>query len=86
MTNGSVILNGLTDKQLVTVLETKIRHEGVVLFNPQLIQQVQLNPPKPGVLLNNNVIVGWSTEAGFKAVIELQAELLNHRLVAKEAA
>jgi hypothetical protein len=86
MTNGSVTLNGLTDKQLVTVLEAKIRHEGAIHFNPQQIQQAQFNPPKPGMLANNNVIVGWSNEAGFKAVIELQAELLEHRLIAKEAA
>jgi hypothetical protein len=86
MTNGSVTLNGLTDKQLVTVLEAKIRHEGSLLFTPQHIQQAQFNPPKPGILANNNVIVGWNNDAGFKAAIELQAELLEHRLIAKEAA
>lgn len=86
MTNGSVTLNGLTDKQLVTVLEAKIRHEGAINFNPQLIQQAQTNPQKPGVLINNNVVINWANEVGFKAAIELQAELLNHRLVAKDSA
>jgi len=86
MTNGSVTLNALTDKQLVTVLEAKIRHEGMLFFNPQHVQQAQCNPPRPGVTVNNNVIVTWNNEAGFKAAIELQAELSNHRLVAKEAA
>ena len=86
MTNGSITMNGLSDKQLVTVLEAKIRHEGKLFFNPQHIQQVQFNPVRTGVLANNNVIVSWNDEAGFKAAITLQAELIGYRVAAIEAA
>jgi hypothetical protein len=88
MTNGSVTLNGLTDKQLVTVLEAKIHHEGKLFFNPQTVQQAAAVPaPNPqGRTVNNNVIVTWHNEDGFKAAIALQAELAGHRVVAIEAA
>jgi hypothetical protein len=85
MTNGLVTLNGLTDKQLVTVLEAKIHHEGKVFFNPQQVQQVPAPQPNPqGKTLNNNVVVSWHNEEGFKAAIELQANLAGHKIVPVE--
>jgi P pilus assembly chaperone PapD len=85
MTNGSVTLNGVTDKQLVAVLEAKIHHEGKVFFNPQQVQQVPAQQPNPeGKTLNNNVVVSWHNEEGFKAAIELQARLAGHKVVAIE--
>lgn len=83
MTNGSVTLNGLTDKQLVTVLEAKIHHEGKLFFNPQT---VQLQTIAGNRTVNNNVIVTWQTEDGFKSVIGLLAELAGHKVVATEVA
>ncbi|QEE27281.1 hypothetical protein FTW19_04195 [Terriglobus albidus] len=87
MTSGSVTLNGLDDKQLVVVLEAKIRNEGKLFFNPQHIQQLPANPARPGgTMLNNNVIVSWQNEEGFKAGIEMQAQLAGHKIVATEVA
>jgi hypothetical protein len=83
MTNGSVTLNGVTDKELVVILEAKIRNEGKIGFLPASVQQGGGSAANP---LNNQVLVTWPNEEGFKAVVHLLADLANHRLVAKDAA
>jgi hypothetical protein len=86
MISGSVTLNGITDKQLVTVLEAKIHHENDVFFDPRHVQQTAMPAPNQTKTVNNNVIVTWRTDVGFKAVIELQARLAEHRIVPIEVA
>ena len=45
MTNGTLTLNGITDAQLDTVIRVKEQHEGVIDFNPQLLQPIGNAPP-----------------------------------------
>jgi len=94
--NGNLVLNGITDPQLVKILEVKIRHENNLNFNPQ---QMQINPiqtqpqhsgrPAPpqqqqfGNQTYNNVVLGWSSENGLEAVQEIVHYLLKREDIAK---
>jgi protein-arginine kinase len=69
--HGSVTLNGVTDKELVKLLEIKMGHESSLSFNPSLMQ-VQ-NVPQPGPAGNvaqvyNNVVLGWANDNGLEAL------------------
>jgi hypothetical protein len=86
MTSGAVTLNGVSDKQLVTILEAKIKHEGLLGFNPQTIQPAHVNPPTPGSPQSNHVMVTWTNEEGFRAAIALLTELAGHKPAMREAA
>jgi hypothetical protein len=51
---GNLVLNGITDAELVKILEVKMRHEHSLNFNPQQMQptftskhQVQPQPGQP---------------------------------------
>ncbi len=74
MFTGSVTINGVTDKDLVKILEIKIKHERILNFNPQQMQQA----PNQGnqTPLYNNVILSWSNEQGLEAVHEIISILL----------
>lgn len=75
MTFGFVTLNGVTDQQLVKVLEAKIKHEGQLEFNTQQVRQEVVGQNKS---VNNNVTVGWRADQGLLAVIGLLSELVEH--------
>lgn len=75
---GSFAINGITDAELVKILEIKIRHEGAFTFNPQQLQPT-MAAPRPGaapVPCYNNVLFNWSTEKGLDAVHEVIGYLL----------
>ena len=38
VSNGNLVLNGVTDAELVKILEVKMRHEHTLNFNPQQMQ------------------------------------------------
>jgi hypothetical protein len=77
MTTGSVILNGITDHELIIVLEVKERHEGHPTFNPQQMQAVQQGtPPKPGY---NNMVLGWPDHQGLNAIKEILHRLTSEK-------
>ena len=38
VSNGSLVLNGVSDAELVKILEVKMRHEKSLNFNPQVMQ------------------------------------------------
>jgi hypothetical protein len=98
MLNGSVIINGINDKQLRALLTVKIEHEGSLIFNPSQLQPFQHGVPqqRPGQpppqpvnqeQLYNNAVLTWNSEAGLKAVLQLLVELEGkHHLSSKEAA
>jgi hypothetical protein len=69
MTNGSVILNGITDRELVIVLEAKLHNEGKINFNP-----AQLQPVPAGTQTYNNLVVAWNGQPGLEVVMELLRE------------
>ncbi len=84
MFTGTVVLNGLSDKDLVRILEVKIKHERVVQFNPQQLQVVGTN--QPGQQLYNNVVLNWQNEDGMEAVHQIISILLKKEERAEKAA
>lgn len=92
--NGNLMLNGISDAELVKILEVKMRHESSLNFNPQ---QMQVNPPpqqpgrpappQPGKIVQtyNNVVLAWSSENGLEAVQEIVHFLLKKEEQAKAA-
>jgi hypothetical protein len=81
---GTIVVNGISDKELVKILEIKLRHEGKFQFNPQQLQ-VTNNPNQPGSFYNN-AHFSWSNEAGLEAVYEVMAYLLKKEERAQTAA
>jgi uncharacterized protein YbcV (DUF1398 family) len=74
MTNGNVTVNGISDRDLVVVLEVKEKHEGKMVFNPQQLQTIN-NQPQCGKQTYNNVVLNWADHSGLKAVIEILQRL-----------
>ncbi len=72
MTNGSMVLNGITEKQLVVILQFKLAHEGQLAFSPQALQ-VASNPPN---VIYNNAGFSWTNEPQLRLVLELVGSLL----------
>lgn len=81
--SGSVTINGITDADLIKILQVKERYEGSLLFNPQQMQ-VGLEQPRPGQPPSpqpqrstgyNNVILLWNEEKGLNAVLEILQHL-----------
>jgi hypothetical protein len=92
MLTGNIVINGVDDKQLRTLLTVKIEHEGSLFFNPQHLQPVPRpnQPQRPGYppqpppqtsteQVYNNATVTWTNEAGLKAVKQLLHELTETR-------
>ncbi len=75
MTSGSLVLNGVTDKQLAKIIDYKASHEGVFNFSLSQTQQVPTPPNQPTTY--NNFVIVWGNDNGLKAVIELIASLLS---------
>jgi hypothetical protein len=73
MTSGTLTMNGVSDHDLLIVLEVKLKHEGKLIFNPQQMQAgVQGNPP---VSTYNNVVLSWNGSTGLNALIEILRRL-----------
>ena len=72
MITGSISFENLTDNQLTQVMEAKDKHEGKLLFQPGGIRTVTM----PLQTLNDNVVVSWNEEEGFRATLELCHTLL----------
>jgi hypothetical protein len=93
MLTGNIVINGIDDKQLRTLLTVKIEHEGSLIFSPNQLQPLP-QPQRPGQpqpqpqnheQLYNNAIVIWNSEAGLKAVKEL-LYVLTEKAPAEKAA
>src|SRR5260370_27724782 len=74
MLTGSVTINGVSDKDILKILEVKIKHEKVVQFNPNQLQVVNTN--QPSQQLYNNVVLIWQNEDGMFAVHKIISILL----------
>jgi hypothetical protein len=81
--NGSLTLNGLTDKDLVKLLDIKIRHEQSLNFNPQQMQLTNIQTQTGVQQVYNNVVLAWSNERGLEAVQEIVRNLLKKEEAAK---
>ncbi len=74
--SGNVVVNGITDVELVKILEIKIRHEGKFTFNPQQLQPNQVNVGGKVQSIYNNAVFAWQNEQGLAAVHEVLSYLL----------
>jgi hypothetical protein len=90
MLTGNIVINGVDDKQLRTLLTVKIEHEGSLIFNPQQLQPVPSQPQRPGYpqqpqpqppheQVYNNATVAWINETGLKGVLQLLHKLTETR-------
>jgi hypothetical protein len=77
MTNGTVTLNGITDRELVIVLEAKLHHEGQINFNPAQLQPV---PGGTQTQTYNNLMIGWNGHSGLEVVMELLQKFGSEKL------
>jgi hypothetical protein len=85
---GTVVVSGITDQELVKILEIKIQHEKSLTFNPQQLQPVAATPavpprppsqPQPQLAkpsYYNNASFGWNGEEGLEAVHKIISMLL----------
>jgi hypothetical protein len=73
---GNLVLNGISDTQLVRILDVKIRHEQSLQFNPQQMQVQQMNAGGKVTSMYNNVNLVWVNENGLEAVQEIVHYLL----------
>jgi hypothetical protein len=78
VTNGQITLNGITEAQLILILQQKDRLKQFG-FNVQQCQQVLITvtPGQVGVPGYNNAILSWQNEDGLKEVHEVVAKLLH---------
>jgi hypothetical protein len=67
-------MNGISDRDLVVILEVKEKHEGRLTFNPQQMQPMQPvpNQPRQGY---NNVILGWNDRSALRGIQEILQRL-----------
>ncbi|HEY2470770.1 MAG TPA: hypothetical protein VGI45_23455 [Terracidiphilus sp.] len=72
---GTITLNGITDRELIQILESKIKNEGKFNFNPQLLQLSQGRTSQETSY--NNAIFTWLNEEGLKAIHEITGLLLS---------
>lgn len=74
---GTITLNGISDRELIQILESKIRNEGKFTFNPQLLQ---LNQGRTSQETSyNNAIFTWTSEEGLRAIHDITGLLLNEQ-------
>jgi hypothetical protein len=75
---GTITLNGITDRELIQILESKIRNEGKFTFNPQLLQlnQGRTSPET----CYNNAIFTWTNEEGLRAIHDITGLLLREQM------
>jgi hypothetical protein len=79
---GTITLNGVTDRELIQILESKMRNEGKFNFSPSALQ-IQSKPGQETAY--NNAILVWTSEDGLKAVNEIIGVLLNKHGLPKVA-
>jgi hypothetical protein len=73
MNAGNMVVNGITERQLITILQFKVAHEGQFSFSPQSLQPVT---PPPNVTYNNAAF-SWANDDQLRLVIQLLNSLLN---------
>jgi hypothetical protein len=74
---GTITLNGITDRELIQILESKIKNEGKFSFNPQLLQ---LNMGRTSQETSyNNAIFTWTNQEGLMAIHEIIGLLLKEQ-------
>jgi hypothetical protein len=77
MITGQVTLNGISDIELIHILEAKSKHEGRFSFNPQQLQLTSQSQGGKVVPRYNNAILSWNSDEGGKIVLDLLRRLLH---------
>jgi hypothetical protein len=70
MTSGNLVVNGITELQLIKILEFKSLREGQFLFAVNALQPISSNP-----VMYNNAAFAWKDDNGLTAVLELMSTL-----------
>jgi hypothetical protein len=70
--SGNIVLNGITDKEMVKIWEFKAQHSTAFSFNPQQFQP----SGNQGTPFYNNVSFAWAGEPGLKVMHEILGYLL----------
>ena len=74
MITGSITLNGLTDLDMIAILEAQNASASTLTVNQVQPGTVAGNPP---MQVFNNVMISWNTEAGFRALAAMLQTLTN---------
>jgi hypothetical protein len=77
MRSGQLILHGVEDTDLISILEMKKQHPSLFYLNLQPIQ-TQLKPDAGEIY--NNVIVVWDHVDGLAAIVELLNRLTREQV------
>jgi hypothetical protein len=74
-TGGHITLNGVTDAELILILQAKEK-DRTMSFNPQTMQPVQENRGGQVVTsVYNNVTLAWGNAAALRFIIELLQQI-----------
>lgn len=71
--SGNIVLNGVTDEEMVKIWEFKARNDKAFHFNPAQFQVVTANQPRTTY---NNVNFTWNGESGLNVMHEILGYLL----------
>jgi hypothetical protein len=78
--NGDIVFSGITDAELIMILQIKEKHEQSLDFNPSQMQPTQVpaapGNPHGGKKFYNNVRLNWRGDNGLKAVFQVVEGLL----------
>ena len=80
--NGSITLNGITDKDMELIWGFKAKHGGALNFLPNTMQPVNVQ----GRAAYNNVMFTYTTREGFNIIGEVINTLHKHEEESREAA
>jgi hypothetical protein len=75
--NGNVSFNGITDSDLVLMLQIKEKHEASIDFLPQGMQAQQAGTPGGSKKFYNQVRFDWRGPEGLKALFQIVEALLS---------
>ena len=73
MTSGQVIINGVSDEEMILIFQAKEKAEGKFAFTPTNIQIQQM--PQTGKQQYNNIAFYWNSSEGAKLIASLLADL-----------
>ena len=80
---GSLLVNGIHQKNLPKLLEIKMKHEGHFIFNPDHLRETVIQGQGTTY---NNVALEYSSERGMRAAVEVMEYLLHQEQASEGAA
>jgi len=74
---GTITLNGISDREMVRIWEFKAKDGNKFAFSPNQMQPVNVPNTNNFSGVYNNVVFSWKDEVGLKVVHEILDYLLN---------